>query len=144
MRLQLSCCSFYVCWCFSVLLVFCHLSLSFFCCYVLGNKMTLHQPPFIPADFGQKKQRKKSRWSSETPDQKTVIPGMPTVIPPGLTRDQERAYIGKFQIINYLNYIGFYCGRSDQLVIVILNRWYLLAASFVELLTAVIFSFLSV
>uniref|UniRef100_A0A0S7ELI1 SF01 n=1 Tax=Poeciliopsis prolifica TaxID=188132 RepID=A0A0S7ELI1_9TELE len=45
-------------------------------------------------DFGQKK-RKKSRWSSETPDQKTVIPGMPTVIPPGLTRDQERAYIGK-------------------------------------------------
>lgn len=47
-------------------------------------------------DFSQKKQRKKSRWSSETPDQKTVIPGMPTVIPPGLTRDQERAYIGNF------------------------------------------------
>lgn len=61
----------------------------------------------IPADFGQKKQRKKSRWSSETPDQKTVIPGMPTVIPPGLTRDQERAYIGKFLIINYLNTTGF-------------------------------------
>ncbi|MEQ2244057.1 hypothetical protein ILYODFUR_013254 [Ilyodon furcidens] len=48
----------------------------------------------VKPDFGQKK-RKKSRWSSETPDQKTVIPGMPTVIPPGLTRDQERAYIGK-------------------------------------------------
>ncbi|XP_018607469.1 splicing factor 1 isoform X6 [Scleropages formosus] len=44
-------------------------------------------------EFGQKK-RKRSRWSSETPDQKTVIPGMPTVIPPGLTREQERAYIG--------------------------------------------------
>uniref|UniRef100_A0A3B5LA13 Branchpoint-bridging protein n=1 Tax=Xiphophorus couchianus TaxID=32473 RepID=A0A3B5LA13_9TELE len=42
--------------------------------------------------------RKKSRWSSETPDQKTVIPGMPTVIPPGLTRDQERAYIVQLQI----------------------------------------------
>lgn len=54
--------------------------------------------PFISSDFGQKKQRKKSRWSSETPDQKTVIPGMPTVIPPGLTRDQERAYIGNFLI----------------------------------------------
>ncbi|KAK0155785.1 Splicing factor 1 [Merluccius polli] len=26
------------------------------------------------ADFGQKKSRKRSRWSSETPDQKTVIP----------------------------------------------------------------------
>ncbi|KAM9836711.1 splicing factor 1 isoform 4-T4 [Aulostomus maculatus] len=49
-------------------------------------------------DFSQKKQRKKSRWSSETPDQKTVIPGMPTVIPPGLTRDQERAYIVQLQI----------------------------------------------
>ncbi|KAM8898837.1 LOW QUALITY PROTEIN: splicing factor 1-like [Spinachia spinachia] len=49
-------------------------------------------------DFCQKKSRKKSRWSSETPDQKTVIPGMPTVIPPGLTRDQERAYIVQLQI----------------------------------------------
>uniref|UniRef100_A0A673KHD1 Branchpoint-bridging protein n=1 Tax=Sinocyclocheilus rhinocerous TaxID=307959 RepID=A0A673KHD1_9TELE len=48
-------------------------------------------------DFGQKK-RKRSRWSSETPDQKTVIPGMPTVIPPGLSRDQERAYIVQLQI----------------------------------------------
>lgn len=67
--------------------------------------MSIPRPPplFMHADFGQKKQRKKSRWSSETPDQKTIIPGMPTVIPPGLTRDQERAYIGKFKIINYLN-----------------------------------------
>ncbi|XP_042202627.1 splicing factor 1, partial [Callorhinchus milii] len=48
-------------------------------------------------DFGQKR-RKRSRWSSETPDQKTIIPGMPTVIPPGLTREQERAYIVQLQI----------------------------------------------
>ncbi|GCB82337.1 hypothetical protein scyTo_0021977, partial [Scyliorhinus torazame] len=48
-------------------------------------------------DFGQKR-RKRSRWSNETSDQKTVIPGMPTVIPPGLTRDQERAYIVQLQI----------------------------------------------
>ncbi|KAJ3585138.1 hypothetical protein NHX12_013860 [Muraenolepis orangiensis] len=50
------------------------------------------------ADCGLKKSRKRSRWSSETPDQKTIIPGMPTVIPPGLTRDQERAYIVQLQI----------------------------------------------
>uniref|UniRef100_A0A8C4Z653 Branchpoint-bridging protein n=1 Tax=Gadus morhua TaxID=8049 RepID=A0A8C4Z653_GADMO len=50
------------------------------------------------ADLGQKKSRKRSRWSCETPDQKTIIPGMPTVIPPGLTRDQERAYIVQLQI----------------------------------------------
>ncbi|KAG9340132.1 hypothetical protein AGOR_G00018140 [Albula goreensis] len=49
-------------------------------------------------DAGQKKARKRSRWSSETPDQKTVIPGMPTIIPPGLTREQERAYIVQLQI----------------------------------------------
>ncbi|KAJ8405420.1 hypothetical protein AAFF_G00318930 [Aldrovandia affinis] len=49
-------------------------------------------------DFDQKKPRKRSRWSSETPDQKIVIPGMPTVIPPGLTQDQERAYIVQLQI----------------------------------------------
>ncbi|XP_032872081.1 splicing factor 1 isoform X2 [Amblyraja radiata] len=48
-------------------------------------------------DFGQKR-RKRSRWSNETSDQKTVIPGMPTVIPPGLTREQERAYIVQLQI----------------------------------------------
>ncbi|XP_061104073.1 splicing factor 1 isoform X1 [Conger conger] len=48
-------------------------------------------------DLG-KKSRKRSRWSSETPDQKTVIPGMPTIIPPGLTREQERAYIVQLQI----------------------------------------------
>ncbi|XP_030075534.1 splicing factor 1 isoform X1 [Microcaecilia unicolor] len=47
-------------------------------------------------DFSRK--RKRSRWNSETCDQKTVIPGMPTVIPPGLSRDQERAYIVQLQI----------------------------------------------
>ncbi|XP_029931536.1 splicing factor 1 isoform X2 [Myripristis murdjan] len=70
---------------------------------VAGTFPTQTQQPASGAglaktDFGQKKQRKRSRWSSETPDQKTVIPGMPTVIPPGLTRDQERAYIVQLQI----------------------------------------------
>lgn len=57
-------------------------------------------------DFGKK--RKKSRWSSETPDQKTVIPGMPTVIPPGLTRDQERAYIGEYLYL-YSHTVTSFC-----------------------------------
>ncbi|XP_066466252.1 splicing factor 1 isoform X2 [Tiliqua scincoides] len=48
-------------------------------------------------DFPNKK-RKRSRWNQDTMDQKTVIPGMPTVIPPGLTREQERAYIVQLQI----------------------------------------------
>lgn len=56
------------------------------------------------------KKRKRSRWSSETPDQKTVIPGMPTVIPPGLTREQERAYIGNYEIwFFFLSEINLFC-----------------------------------
>uniref|UniRef100_A0A8C0UBT6 Uncharacterized protein n=1 Tax=Cyanistes caeruleus TaxID=156563 RepID=A0A8C0UBT6_CYACU len=46
----------------------------------------------FPPDFPRK--RKRSRWNQDSLEQKTVIPGMPTVIPPGLTREQERAYIG--------------------------------------------------
>lgn len=49
-----------------------------------------------PAEFPKK--RKRSRWNQDSLEQKTVIPGMPTVIPPGLTREQERAYIVQLQI----------------------------------------------
>uniref|UniRef100_G3U575 Splicing factor 1 n=1 Tax=Loxodonta africana TaxID=9785 RepID=G3U575_LOXAF len=52
---------------------------------------------YLPLDFPSKK-RKRSRWNQDTMEQKTVIPGMPTVIPPGLTREQERAYIVQLQI----------------------------------------------
>ncbi|OCT84206.1 hypothetical protein XELAEV_18022346mg [Xenopus laevis] len=48
------------------------------------------------AHFSRK--RKRSRWNDETLDQKTIIPGVPTVISSGLTRDQERAYIVQLQI----------------------------------------------
>ncbi|XP_010002794.1 PREDICTED: splicing factor 1, partial [Chaetura pelagica] len=53
-------------------------------------------PLRFPADFPRK--RKRTRWNQDSLDQKTVIPGMPTVIPPGLTREQERAYIVQLQI----------------------------------------------
>ena len=55
----------------------------------------------LPAEFPKK--RKRSRWNQDSLEQKTVIPGMPTVIPPGLTREQERAYIG--------NAVGAILGR---------------------------------
>uniref|UniRef100_A0A2K5Q8M1 Splicing factor 1 n=1 Tax=Cebus imitator TaxID=2715852 RepID=A0A2K5Q8M1_CEBIM len=45
-----------------------------------------------PLDFPSKK-RKRSRWNPDTMEQKTVIPGMYAVIPAGLTREQEGAYI---------------------------------------------------
>lgn len=56
-------------------------------------------------------------------EQKTVIPGMPTVIPPGLTREQERAYIGKytfcirirFQIVTIYSEQHFMCRKPETL-----------------------------
>ncbi|PVD39561.1 hypothetical protein C0Q70_02196 [Pomacea canaliculata] len=41
---------------------------------------------------GSKKKKRKSRWNTDEED-KTVIPGMPTVIPPSLTKEQEKQYI---------------------------------------------------
>ncbi|CAH6793620.1 Sf1 [Phodopus roborovskii] len=57
----------------------------------------LEEATCCPLNFPSKK-RKRSRWNQDTMEQKTVIPGMPTVIPPGLTREQERAYIVQLQI----------------------------------------------
>ena len=43
---------------------------------------------------GRKKKRK-SRWGEEA-DDKTFIPGMPTVLPQGLEKDQEQLFLCKF------------------------------------------------
>ena len=39
--------------------------------------------------------RKKSRWSNED-ELKTVIPGLSTIMPTGLSKDQQEAYLSKF------------------------------------------------
>ena len=41
-----------------------------------------------------KKKKKKSRWNTEV-DDKTMIPGMPTVLPCNLDANQEKQYIGR-------------------------------------------------
>ena len=43
--------------------------------------------------FGRKKKRR-SRWEAET--DKIVIPGIPTMMPAGLTKEQEEAYLCKY------------------------------------------------
>ena len=43
----------------------------------------------------ERKRKRKSRWNTDN-DDKTVIPGMPTVIPPNLTESQQRQYVGRF------------------------------------------------
>jgi len=39
----------------------------------------------------ERRKKRKSRW--ETESAKTCIPGLPTMIPAGLTKDQEQAYL---------------------------------------------------
>lgn len=45
---------------------------------------------------GDKKRKKKSRWaSSNDGNEKTFIPGMPTILPSNLNPDQQEAYLGE-------------------------------------------------
>ena len=50
--------------------------------------------------------KRKSRWGGADDTDKTFIPGLPTMIPSGLTPDQEEAYLRKFSlshlIVTYL------------------------------------------
>ncbi|CAC5404099.1 SF1 [Mytilus coruscus] len=45
-----------------------------------------------------KKKKRKSRWAQDSEMEKTVIPGLPTVIPTGLSSDQEKQYLMQLQI----------------------------------------------
>ena len=47
-------------------------------------------------DFGRdRKKKRRSRWNTDS-DEKTVIPGMPTVIPANLSESQQRQYVGEW------------------------------------------------
>ena len=43
----------------------------------------------------ERKRKRKSRWAGGE-DDKTFIPGMPTMLPQGLNKDQEQAYLCKW------------------------------------------------
>lgn len=49
---------------------------------------------FILAEAEERKRRRKSRWQGDEKD-KTFIPGMPTVLPSNMSKDQEEAYLRK-------------------------------------------------
>lgn len=53
---------------------------------------------------GEKKKKRRSRWGGDEKE-KTFIPGMPTVLPANLTKDQEEAYLGNNLVhLGYFNY----------------------------------------
>ena len=47
-----------------------------------------------------RKRKRKSRWAGGE-DDKTFIPGMPTMLPQGLNKDQEQAYLCKCEKLEY-------------------------------------------
>ncbi|KAG7174605.1 Splicing factor 1-like 1 [Homarus americanus] len=49
------------------------------------------------AEQEERKRRRKSRWQGDEKD-KTFIPGMPTVLPSNMSKDQEEAYLLQLQI----------------------------------------------
>lgn len=49
------------------------------------------------SDKGGEKKRRKSRWAAPEAD-KTFIPGMPTILPTNLTKEQEEAYLRKCKL----------------------------------------------
>ena len=54
-------------------------------------------PPGKEESREERRKKRKSRWEAET--DKVVIPGMPTMIPPGLTPDQEKIYVCEFSLV---------------------------------------------
>ena len=60
----------------------------------------------------ERKRRRRSRWGAEETD-KTFIPGMPTVLPTNLSKEQEEAYVCEYFIalnlsIVYIAQLQFY------------------------------------
>ena len=52
----------------------------------------------------ERKRKRKSRWAGGE-DDKTFIPGMPTMLPQGLNKDQEQAYLCKCNKLDELSYL---------------------------------------
>lgn len=65
----------------------------------------------LASDANDRKRKKKSRWGGSDLE-KTFIPGMPTVLPHNLTKEQEEAYIRKLIISFHRWTIYFYFKMS--------------------------------
>lgn len=50
----------------------------------------------------ERRRKRKSRWGGHEGTDKTFIPGMPTMMPQGLSKEQEEAYLRKsFENIDF-------------------------------------------
>lgn len=59
--------------------------------------------------FDARMKKKKSRWGGSEND-KTFIPGMPTILPATLDPNQQEAYLGDYNLFVYL--LPFNIGKT--------------------------------
>lgn len=64
----------------------------------------------------ERRRKKKSRWGGSD-NEKTFIPGMPTVLPSTLSADQQEAYLGKYELLFFDNYRTHAVIRSMRIII---------------------------
>ena len=57
--------------------------------------MTFKEEPNKEESREERRKKRKSRWGGADGTEKTFIPGMPTMMPQGLSQDQEEAYLRK-------------------------------------------------
>lgn len=55
----------------------------------------------FPQENELPKKKRKSRWGSE--DIKTVLPGLPTVLPSNLTGEHQRMYLSEYVLANLMH-----------------------------------------
>ena len=68
---------------------------SFYCTDIKYPQCEISESTNWPPDDGKKnKKKKRSRWGGDAIE-KAFIPGMPTVIPQGMSKDQEEMYLSE-------------------------------------------------
>ena len=60
-------------------------------------------PPAEKESREERRRKRKSRWGGQETTEKTFIPGMPTMMPQGLSKDQEEAYLRKSLFLSVLH-----------------------------------------
>lgn len=66
---------------------------------------------FLVETDEQKKRKKKSRWGGSE-HEKIFIPGMPTILPSNLNKDQEAAYLRKCTSLNAISSLFYILKRK--------------------------------
>ena len=61
----------------------------------VGPTNNIKQEPPSETKEERRARKRKSRWGGNDGVEKTFIPGMPTMMPQGLSKEQEEAYLRK-------------------------------------------------